>query len=265
MHTLPFLVIFLISSLCFAKGAEKSPFSGNFSLVYQSPFDPIEGQDPATVMSAGVSYNFSKETYMNFTGRYWNTMVGHANDSNTKGLADAVLSYTDNRYDVGSTRALGKDWGVNYLVGGIAPTSDQGQKAGLRFGALGVVNLKYKYKNATFSFSNLLTYLNYEWDTADPAGTQYNEYLMLKNSISSGISLNKKKTWNIGLELGHYTFRNTQENVDNAYSVSGFTSYFFSKEIMGTLTIMGSDRKHDNTNLFLYERMSVLAGLMVSI
>ena len=265
MRTILLLTFFLSGLTSLAKEPVKGPFSGNFSLVYQSPFDPIEGQDPAAVMSAGVSYNFSKETYLSFTGRYWNTMVGHSNDSNTKGLADTALLYGDNRYDVGSSRALGKDWGISYLLAGILPTSNQAQKAGMRFGTTGTVNLKLKFKNATFVFSNMLSYFNFEWDTADPTGFQYNEYLMLKNSVSMGLSLNKKKTWSMGLELAHYTFRNIQENVDNAYSVSGFTSYAFSKDVMGTLMIMGSDRRHDNTNLFLYENMSVFAGLLVSI
>ncbi len=264
-----YLVLFILVGNLAAQAkpakTEIPKFSGMLSLSYQSPFDSVEGQDPMTLVMGGGMYNISREKSVMLTFRYFQQMISYATDDGTQGLMDTMVMYSDNSHDVGGTQAAGKDWGFNYGAGMILPTSDSSQKAGLYSGILGNFNLTYRYKRATFLLGNTLNYNFFEWDTADPSGYMPNEEIILRNTVAGRLNLNSKRTWSAGLQFIYSTMRNTATNFDNAYILMADVTGMWNRNIMTNLTIGGADRKHDTTNLFVYDRMFVMFGITVNI
>lgn len=261
-----FLLAFFLFSLAHAKKKESShnPFMGTFAMTYQTPFDPVEGADPMSVLAGGLNYQLSREKGFSFTTRYFQTMIGHTNDNTTQGLADSVFTFFDGMPN-GPGMQFGNDFAFGYSVGAILPTSDASQKAGLRLGILGTATVSYMYKRATFQFINTLNYNSFEWDTADPSGYQYNEDLILRNGLSGRLALNSRRTWSTGLTLTYSTIRNTIMNYDNSFMLAADVMGIWSRNIMTNFMVGGADRRTDTTNLFLYDRMFVLFGITVMI
>lgn len=252
------------------KGKETSrpnpnPFMGSLAFTAQTPFDPIEGSDPLAVMQGGLIYRTSSDTGFRFNTRYFYSMVGHVNDDTMQGFSDSIFTYFNGVRMDGTGRPFAKDWGFGYSAGGSLPSSDNSQKAGMKFGLIGSALLSYVYKKATFVFINGLTYNSFEWDTADPTGYQYNEDLLFTNTLSARLALNSQRTWSTGIAFTYGTFRNTLMNIDNSYIIVTDVTGVWSRNIMTNLVIGGADRKTDTTNLFLYDRMFVLFGLTVMI
>ncbi len=232
-----------------------------FTSAYQKPLDTIEGQDPMALYSLNANYNFTSTKAVGFRSKYFYSLVQYADDDSYQGAMNSDIYFSDRSLWTNQN----KDMNISYTVGITLPTSESSQFAGMRAGVFGTLTLFKRFVYVDFMFSNTLGFNNYKWDTADPAGTVYNEKSYLINSLMLRRSFGLRQQTSIGLGTTFYTGNNIYNTYSQNYNIFTDVGYQFNRNIMLNLQFGSQDRRSENTNLFLNEKMFIALSIGLSV
>lgn len=232
------------------------------NIMYQSPFDKVESfADPMMVYDLGLTYNLSSRYFVGVRTRFYNLMLSKADEPRSNGFLNTDLLYVDK--NIWSYPA--KDLTLSYSVGVTLPTSETSRIAGLRAGPWGNIILTKKAGTIGFTLTNQVGVNNFAYETADIGGEEYNESHYWFTTVSAGMSFDSKKQFNGVLTGTHYTSWDVKGNGQRIYSLSAILNYMPTRNF-GIVSMLGTqDQRSENYNLFLYDRMFWMLGIVVSI
>lgn len=226
------------------KNSIVSAWSNQLTVVQVQPM--VKEAKPASKLAYSLDYAFTASSSVTADIGYKYTWDQFA-DQKPSRLDDMGLS-------------LNNQWSNATLETFVSlPTSEDSQKESMRFG-IGVKPTVFTdVGRSRFLFSQSIAYYNYEFETANKAGSRYNTQYSADTTIGYSFAMTKRQK--ISLNTGLLSTQDYDDHLDQAYFLSLGWGMAVSQKVSVFSTARTQDQVLTQKQIFDYDRSSIALGV----